>query len=269
MEPVDERDTQRLVELGLTGYEASAYVALTRRGRATGAEVARLAGLPRQRIYDVLDALVAHGLANVTPGRPAHYAAAPPDEALGKLLDRRRANLDRLERDVADTVARLTPAYHAGRVETNPLDFIEVLRDPAAIGRRFAELEATVEREILVFTKPPYAVDPANNVEGLKLLERKIEARSVYERSVYDDPRQSDAIRIFVAAGEQARVVDHLPLKLVLIDERVALFTMEDPVAGAPALTIMIVEHTSLARLLKIAFEAVWASGAPFAQPGP
>ena len=50
-------------------------------------------------------------------------------------------------------------------------------------------------------------------------------------------------MRSFVAAGEQARVVDELPLKLVLIDERVALFTMEDPVAGTPELTIMIVEH--------------------------
>jgi hypothetical protein len=39
---------------------------------------------------------------------------------------------------------------------------------------------------------------------------------------------------------------------------------MEDPVAGEPALTIMIVEHSALARLLKLAFEAVWERGAPF-----
>ncbi len=74
-------------------------------------------------------------------------------------------------------------------------------------------------------------------------------------------PRQ---IREFIAAGEQARVVDELPLKLVVIDERVAMFTMEDPVAGDPELTIMIVEHPALASLLKIAFEAVWAGGTPF-----
>jgi hypothetical protein len=52
-----------------------------------------------------------------------------------------------------------------------------------------------------------------------------------------------EAVRRFVEVGEQARVVDHLPLKLVVIDERVALFTMEDPVSGAKDLTIMIVEH--------------------------
>ena len=42
------------------------------------------------------------------------------------------------------------------------------------------------------------------------------------------------------------------------------MFTMEDPVAGKPDLTIMIVEHPALARLLKLAFEAVWAAGEPF-----
>ena len=61
-----------------------------------------------------------------------------------------------------------------------------------------------------------------------------------------------------------ARVTDDLPLKLVVIDERVSLFTMEDPVAGAGDLTIMIVEHPGFAGLLKLAFEHVWEAGEDF-----
>jgi sugar-specific transcriptional regulator TrmB len=261
---LDESETAPLVELGLTGYEASAYLALTRRGRATGAEVARLAGLPRQRIYDVLDALVGRGIATVEPGRPARYTALSPEEAVGALLAAHRAQLEQLERKAAEAVVRLTPAYSAGRDENDPLNYIEILREPAAIGKRFAELESSVEREILVFTKPPYAIEPAENVAGLQLLERGVEARSVYERSLYDDETQVQAVRHFVGAGEQARIVEELPLKLVVIDERLALFTMEDPVAGAPGLTIMIVEHQALARLLKLAFERVWESADEF-----
>ena len=89
-------------------------------------------------------------------------------------------------------------------------------------------------------------------------------ARGVYERAVYEDAAVVDAVRSFVAAGEQARVVDELPLKLVVIDERVSLFTMEDPVSGANDLTIMIVEHQGLARLLKLAFEYAWEQGEDF-----
>ena len=39
------------------------------------------------------------------------------------------------------------------------------------------------------------------------------------------------------------------------------MFTMEDPVAGGDGLTIMVVEHPALARLLKLAFERMWESG--------
>ena len=261
---MEDIDTAPLVSLGLTGYEASAYLALTRRGRATGSEVAQLAELPRQRIYDVLAGLVARGIASVEPGRPARYTALPPEEAVGALISAHRAQLERLEREASETIARLTPAFRAGRHENDPLNYIELLREPAAIGKRFAELEASVEREILVFTKPPYAIEPVENVAGLELLKRGILARSVYERSLLDDEEQVSAVRQFVAAGEQARVVDELPLKLVVIDERLALFTMADPVAGTGGLTIMIVEHQALARLLKLAFERVWETGDEF-----
>jgi sugar-specific transcriptional regulator TrmB len=253
-----------LLALGLNGYEAGAYVALTRRGRATAAEVARLAGLPRQRIYDVLDGLVERGLATIEPGRPARYTAVAPTNAVGALLAAHRATLARLEQDAAQAVELLTPAYRDGRNANDPLTYIEVLREPAAIAARFEELEASAQHEILVFTKPPYALEPAENVAGLQLLARGVAARSVYERSVYDDPAVVDAVRVFIDAGEQARVVDELPLKLVLIDERVALFTMEDPVAGATDLTIMIVEHPGFARLLRLAFQHVWQQGDDF-----
>jgi sugar-specific transcriptional regulator TrmB len=253
-----------LQNLGLNGYETSAYVALTRRGRATGAEVARLAGLPRQRIYDVLDGLVGRGLATVEPSRPAYYTAVAPNHAIGMLVEAHRAALAELERDAARAVALLTPAYREGRSENDPLTYIEVLREPAAIAKRFGELQAGAQKELLIFTKPPYAVPPAENVEGLELLSRGVVARSVYERSVYDDTAVVEAVRRFVETGEQARVVDHLPLKLVVIDERVALFTMEDPVAGAKDLTIMIVEHPGFAGLLKLAFEHAWEAGDEF-----
>jgi sugar-specific transcriptional regulator TrmB len=257
--------TDPLVELGLTSYEASAYLAMTRRRSATAPEIARLSQLPRQRVYDVLESLVARGLASASPGRPARYIAVSPGDAVDALLATHRERLEQLERDAAETVARLAPTYDDGREQVDPLDYIEVYREPTMIAKRFTELEAAAEREILVFTKPPYAIPPAENLAGLELLERRIEARSVYERSIYDEPAHVEAIRSFIKAGEQARVVDELPLKLVLIDERIAVFTLEDPVSGSPGLTIMVVEHTALASLLKLAFESVWERGDKFA----
>jgi hypothetical protein len=58
--------------------------------------------------------------------------------------------------------------------------------------------------------------------------------------------------------------VGRLPLKLVIIDETIVMFGMEDPVANSEALTIVVVEHPSLAHVLKVAFNAVWEGGIPF-----
>ena len=265
MAPSSHRVTE-LTRLGLTTYEAKAYVALLGRGSFAAAEVARHASLPRQRIYDVLASLVERGLATARPGRVVKYAAVAPEQALGSLLEAQRRDLEETERAIAATVAELAPAFAAGREQTDPLDYIEVLRDARAISERFAELQASVQREILVFTKPPYATPPQENVEGLKLTRRHV-ARSVYETSILDgDPDVVEGIRRFIEAGEEARFVESLPLKLVIIDETVVMFGLQDPVANdadSPGndLTIMVVEHPSLALVLKAAFEATWDRG--------
>jgi sugar-specific transcriptional regulator TrmB len=209
--------------------------------------------------------MVQKGLAVARPGNVVKYAATPPDVAINQLLAVQREDLSRIEGAAKQMVADLEPAFEAGQRETDPLEYIEVLRDKRAINERFAELQKAVKREILVFTKPPYATPPQENVEGLKVITSH-EARSLYEFSVFDDPAVARGVQRFVEAGEQARFVPTLPLKLVIIDETIVMFGMEDPVAGSADLTIVTVEHQSLAKVLKTAFEAIWETGLTFEQ---
>jgi sugar-specific transcriptional regulator TrmB len=262
---VDGVDLERLQRLGLTSYEARAYLALLRRDSSTAAETARLAGLPRQRVYDVLSSLVEKGLASTRPGKAVKYSATPPEQALHGLVAKHRQELDEIERETTAMIDSLTPAYLAGQEHTDPLEYIEVLRDRRAINERFGELEAGIKNEILVFTKPPYATPVFEHDEGLQVVSSH-EARSVYEFSALHDPRSAEAIRRYIAAGEQARFVELLPLKLVIIDEQIVMFGIEDPVGGRSILTMIVVDHPSLATLLKIAFETVWESGLTFEQ---
>jgi sugar-specific transcriptional regulator TrmB len=255
----------QLTRLGLTSYEAKAYLTLIRRDSFTAAQVARQSGLPRQRIYDVLGSLVQKGLAVARPGTVVKYAATAPEVAIDLLLTSHRDELSRMEHDARGMVKDLKPAFEAGQVHTDPLEYIEVLRDRRAINERFAELQSAVKKEILVFTKPPYATPPQENVEGLEVIATH-EARSLYEFSVFDEPAVMRGVQRFVEAGEDARFVPELPLKLVIIDETIVMFGMEDPVAGSSDLTIVVVEHQSLAKVLKTAFNAIWETGLTFDQ---
>ena len=196
----------QLTRLGLTTYEAKAYLALIRRDSYTAAQVSRQAGLPRQRIYDVLGSLVEKGLASARPGEVVKYAATPPQLAIARLIETHRHGLQALERDAMQMVASMTPAFEAGRGHTDPLEYIEVLRDERAINERFAQLQAQVKHEILVFTKPPYATPPQENLEGLRV-SREHTARGMYEFSAFDDPEFIGGVAKFIEAGEEARFV--------------------------------------------------------------
>ncbi|MGW3209595.1 TrmB family transcriptional regulator [Streptomyces sp. NPDC001135] len=255
-----------LMSLGLARYEARVYLTLIRRGSYTAAEVAREADVPRQRVYDVLDALVRRQLATTHPGRVATYSAVTPELALARLMAVQRESVDRLERVSQGLAGILQPLWFQGREHTDPLDYIEILRDPKAISERFADIQRQARHELLTFCKPPF-VAPAENTEGMEVVRRLHRAggtvRAIYLDDALDDPETVDHVRRFAAAGEEARFAPELPLKLVVADASLVLCDMPDPVAGAGSTTTLFIEHPALAGCLRLAFHTVWKDAVP------
>jgi HTH-type transcriptional regulator, sugar sensing transcriptional regulator len=260
----DPATVDRLVRLGLTQYEARAYVALVSRDTSTPAEIARLARVPRPRIYDVLASLASKGLASERPGRTARFVGAPQERVAALLMTGHRERITALEADARGVTDDLRAAYEERERHTDPLDYIEVIRSPKAVAARFNDLQANVEREMLVFSKAPTAVSVNENVVGLKLARRRV-LRSLYEFSILEDDTQRAGVQAFLDAGEEARFVAELPMKLGIIDEHTVLFAMPDPIAGREDVTTLVIEHPHLALTLKMAFESVWAGGLSFA----
>jgi sugar-specific transcriptional regulator TrmB len=74
------RAVEVLGRVGLTQYEARAYIALVARGVGDAATLAHSAGIPRTSAYKVLDSLVEKGYASPTGGKPILYQPKPPLE---------------------------------------------------------------------------------------------------------------------------------------------------------------------------------------------
>lgn len=257
----DDRRAADLEELGLTNYEARVYLALIRRDVFTAAEVAREAQVPRQRVYDVLEGLTRRQLAVLHPGKVAGYSAVAPEIAVDRLMEQQRRSLGRLER-LSDELAReLLPTWDSGRTHTDPLDYVEVLRDAADISDRFDRIQNEAERELLSFSRPPW-VTPSENLAGLEASARLHAAgrtvRSLYSRDVLDDPVMLEVVRRFGEVGEEIRIADSLPLKLIVADGSTVLCDMPDPVARAGATTSLVIRHPSLAETLRMAFQSIW-----------
>ncbi|HEU5268578.1 MAG TPA: helix-turn-helix domain-containing protein [Jatrophihabitans sp.] len=255
-----------LVELGMTRYEAKAYLTLIQRESYAASELAIEAGIPRQRIYDVLNSLVSRGLARDWPGPVTRYAATDPQAAVERLLAVQRQALSGLESKSNELAGLLRETWESGRAETAPLDYVEVLRDPGLLGARFIDLQREAELELLTLTKAPYAIP--SNPAGLESTRRIVagggDVRCVYEASMLDRPEVLAETLQFIQAGEGARVTDEVPMKLCLADGQRALFSLTDPIAGGLTSTNILVEHTSLTSVLRTAFEAIWAVSEPF-----
>lgn len=258
----DDRRAADLEELGLTNYEARVYLALIRRDVFTAAEVAREAQVPRQRVYDVLEGLTRRQLALLRPGKVAGYSAVAPETAVHRLMEQQRRSLGRLERLSDELAQELLPTWASGRTHTDPLDYVEVLRDAADISERFARIQSEAERELLSFSRPPWVNPPAENVAGIEASARLHAAgrtiRSLYSIDVLDDAEVLDVVRRFVEVGEEIRIAENLPLKLVIADGSTVLCDMPDPVARSGATTSLVIRHPSLAEALRLAFHAVW-----------
>lgn len=86
--------TDLLTELDLKEYEATALAHLLRAGRTTAPDVTEATGVPKARIYDVLDSLADRGFVEVIPGRPKHYQPKAPDEILDRATENRRQDFE-------------------------------------------------------------------------------------------------------------------------------------------------------------------------------
>ncbi|MFI7425886.1 TrmB family transcriptional regulator [Micromonospora sp. NPDC049836] len=256
-----------LIGLGLTQYAARAYLALVTRERYTAAELARASGVPRQRIYDVLNSLSERGLVRVRPGPVVRYAAVDPEAAVNRMMAVHRSAYERRERTGAELVDQLTPLWTRGRAEDDPLDYVEVIRDRELLAERFAELQAGARHQLLTLAKLPYLV--AENPTGLEVARRLSRAggdvRCVYEHAMLGDPAKVAHVRGFVGAGERARLVPEVPMRLCIADGARVLMSMRDPRADEASSTSLLIEHPALAQLLIQAYETIWAGGVDFA----
>ena len=100
-------DLSVLKGIGLTLYEAQAYVTLTSLISSTATEIAEKSGIPRSKIYDVLKGLAEKNFIDVEGGRPQTYNVKSPVEVLSR-------EKERIESEIDDAITKLTNIYENG-----------------------------------------------------------------------------------------------------------------------------------------------------------
>ncbi|MFE7390726.1 hypothetical protein [Streptomyces sp. NPDC057582] len=258
----DEAEASLLTFLGLEPVEDAVYRLLVDR---PDSEPAALAGESTGRVEEVaraLDVLVERGLASAQPVGDAvlRYRASSPVLALGPLLESRRAALHRVE----SLLTTLAERHRSAQAHASGAP-IEVLSGAAAIRRRLLLMQdqATIEVCSMIPLHDYHAVitfeDNHDEIENV-LMRRGIAIRGVIERDWLERPKTAATIATYAAQGQYISVVDKLPIKLIIVDRRIALLPLApgregiDPVA-------LVVHGTGLLTALSSLFEAHFERG--------
>lgn len=247
----DEELGPHLRRLGLPQDDAELYTWLLEFGPANRSQVAAELTDADKRI----DGLARAGLVALTQADTV--VPIDPGTAVRRLVRAREAELHGAELAAANAYREFRrTGWHqeAG-------DIVEVVSNPHIAERvRFEEASAT--QEVLQFVAPPYINGARRNQTEIDNLARGVTYKCVYSRSAVQHAEFYAAnIQPSIAAGEQARVVPEVPVKLAIYDGRVALVTLSD---GATEVgSSLLIRQSSLLEALRGLFETSWRSALP------
>ena len=224
-------------------------------------DLAGATGLPPARVRVALRRLQSSGLVERRPGRTVTYVAINPEVALDGLLLTRQEQL----RNAKLRTAEFAEQFRRAAAIRDPAALVEIVTGAEAVHQRGDQAQRSAQRELRVFDKPPYhpSRDLDSNEPELELLARGGTARGIYDTEAIDRPDRLHLLRMWAAAGEQARVLPELPTKMALIDDRLAFLPLRPTTGPDPSPSFVVLHRSAVLDALSALFEALWAIALP------
>jgi hypothetical protein len=212
-------------------------------------------------------ALTDRGMAHIlphTPADPAWLRPASPDLALQGVLAGHQNRLAREQELLVDGHHRLADAQARFGIGMNgrfPEHMVSVVSDRAEISELSAALANTARRDWMTLenlnTDMPVTEDFAQL--PLPAYGGRVRCRSIYDASSMDDPVARRVIQACADAGEQARLLPRVPMKMKLADQTTAMLPLT-PTGTAGALVI---RAPVIIAALREYFEMLWERATP------
>ncbi|WEH27268.1 helix-turn-helix transcriptional regulator [Streptomyces sp. AM 3-1-1] len=251
--------------LGLDGTTEAVYRHLLTHPERGVADTARALALDESDVRRALDRLSALALVRPAAG-PGPLHTVRPELGLQALIARREeeiaAESSRLAASKA-AVERLTAELAPAR-DVSPgferVHGIEAVRDTLAAVRR----EARTEVLVLAPGGGPSGDPYAGPLPDESAPRRDVRTRAVCLHSVRNSPDALAHARRLSEQGGETRTVPALPVRLVIVDRRLAILPLDAERPGAGA---VIQYGGGVLAALSALFESIWEQGEPLCGP--
>ena len=208
-------DVHLLKGIGLTMYEAQAYVTLTSLISATATEISEKSEIPRSKIYDVLKKLYEKEYIDIGDGRPLTYNVKSPVEVLTREKEKLNLKID-------DTITTLTNVYENGMSQVQ-----------APIWRIYG-VEKIINQEVEIIKRSKASVNMRigflfeNEAESLiKAFKnnKKLKVNILASPTCYINNEEVNIIKMFKDAGINIQKADIPFVKVLISDSKEMIHT--------------------------------------------
>jgi sugar-specific transcriptional regulator TrmB/DNA-binding CsgD family transcriptional regulator len=254
-----------LVAFGVIGIGPEAervYDVLVDGRPASAAELVEATGMTRDQVREAIRVLTESRIAERLPGAPPSYVAADPSIALDVLLLAAEQEVKKARIRAQELAGR----YRLAAGKREPAELVEIVSGRQAAFERVQQVQRAIRRTLRCFDKAPYAANMVgyNEIEA-DLLRRGGVSQVIYERTAAEAPGRVADLEWGISLGEQARVLPHLPTKLILVDDTLAIL----PLQAAPEAieSIVVVHKSALLEAIIALFETLWEIAIPLRLP--
>lgn len=242
--------------LGLGPDAVTVYLHLLESGPLGQAELAEPCGADTVR--DGLSELTEVGLVGAVGEQDAGFAPVAPETGLAALSLRREAELQQARVDALNAYEVFRRSVYSQSTE----DLVEVVTGDA-ITDRIEQVTRAARTEIRRLDSPPYYFTRSVNPVEHEHLAAGVGYRVVYAQAALQRPGYlSGNILPSIEAGEQARVLPDVPVKLTIVDSSVALVSLAIGEAECNR-SLLMVRPCSLFSALVGLFEVSWRTALP------
>jgi sugar-specific transcriptional regulator TrmB len=263
-----------LEELGLTEYEQQALAKLLTLGQTTAPNLSEATGIPKARIYGVLDSLADRGFVKVVPGRPKQYQPKSPETILERATENRRQEFEEFRQHLDEMrdsfLAEFQPRYEQATEDIRPTEelfYVVDVGEPSESETR--RLYRRAENHVYVITNSFAYFESVESAVRDALERVAVDALFLHPELLPPEKRSRQAEIVSLIDEEYPAIgvrfsTERLPWRGTLIDPSMeydsgeAIFLVEEPDVPNHMRQAAITENGSLVAGLKRYFDLIW-----------
>ena len=252
-----------LAPLGVDNDAEEIYRALLAHPGSSAADLRGHTGVRPERLRRALVELARRAMVTEQPGAPTRYQPSPPDAVVDVLIAACEKELKQVRLETRRWKTQRITSPDQLRVN----ELVEIVPSREAYDQRWQQIQQATKTTLEVFVRRPFVQPLAEpQLDGHEDLQASLLARGVESRGIYDDdalqtPGILDHVRRMTRFGEAARVVSHLPLKLVLSDRKTALIPVVQSDPESTYEGALVVHQSTLLDALVTLFDIYWERG--------